>query len=60
MRIDPLVPEVLALDRLNEIEFLALAEDTAIHDGPAIADRFFDHHAAPFVPLYPNHTEKSL
>jgi hypothetical protein len=51
------VPEVLALDRLNEREFLALAEDTALHDGPAIAAHFFQHRAPPFVPLYPNRSE---
>lgn len=53
MRIDPIVPEVFALDRMNEDELLAEAEDTALHDGPRIRDRLFDHRAAPYMPLYP-------
>ena len=53
LRIDPIVPEIFELDRLNETDLLAEAEHTALHDGPGIAERFFDHRAAPYVPCHP-------
>jgi uncharacterized protein len=56
-RIDPIVPEVFALDRINEKELLSHAERTALHDGPAIAERFFHHEAAPYVPFHPKPME---
>jgi patatin-like phospholipase/acyl hydrolase len=57
LRIDPIVPEVFALDQINERELLGHAEHTALHEGPAIASRFFDHHALPYTPFYPKPTE---
>jgi patatin-like phospholipase/acyl hydrolase len=58
LRIDPVVPEVFALDQINETEPLIHAERTALHDGPAIAEHFFGHRAAPYTPLHPNPMEK--
>jgi hypothetical protein len=52
LRIDPIVPEAFALDQLNEDQLLAEAEDTALHEGPRIRDRLFDHRAASYTPLY--------
>jgi len=60
IRIDPIVPEIFALDRINERELLAQAEDTALHEGPDIAARFFDHRALPYVPIHPQPAEKPL
>ena len=57
LRIDPIVPEVFELDRINETELLGQAEDTALHEGPGIAGRFFQHRAAPYTPLHPKPVE---
>lgn len=53
LRLDPVVPERFALDSLNEDALMAQAEDTALHEGPAVAARFLTHQARPYVPLHP-------
>ncbi|MCQ3921636.1 MAG: patatin [Planctomycetes bacterium] len=59
VRIDPVVPEVSAIDRMNADDLLAEAEDTALHEGPRIGAQLCDHRAAPYNPLYPGTMEKS-
>ncbi len=58
LRINPIVPKAFALDAINKEKFLSQAEDTALNDGPQIAERFFHHYAAPYVPIYPEKQEE--
>jgi patatin-like phospholipase/acyl hydrolase len=60
LRIDPVLPVRLSLACPNEGERLAEAEDTALHFGPDIKRRFFDHRAPTYVPCAAPSQESTL
>jgi len=53
LRVDPIVPASLPLDRIESEAFLGLAEHVALTEGPEIEARFFQHVASAYSPLHP-------
>lgn len=57
-RADTIVPKIIPLDALHKEQFLTHAEDSALHQGPEIENRFFKHAAAPYTPIYSDKQEE--